>query len=92
MKLEFLVAGVLFLFGILSALRSLTEPPGPADVGSRLLIAVHDAAKAGFWMAFAAAFLAFGLLEEAFLGRLLVVVGLALAAVRLVMATLLARN
>jgi hypothetical protein len=92
MKLEFLAAGVLFLFGVLSALRSLTEPPGPDDLRSRLLIAVHDAAKAGFWLAFAAGFLAFGLVEAAFVGRLLVVVGLALAALRLVMATLLARN
>jgi hypothetical protein len=57
-----------------------------------VLIAVHDAAKAGFWLAFAAGFLAFGLLEESFTGRLLVIVGMALAGLRLLMATFLARQ
>jgi hypothetical protein len=86
------VAAVLILFGLVSAARSLASSAGADDVQSRWLLAVHDTAKAGFWLAFGAAFLAFGLLQEAWTGRLLVVVGLALAGVRLLAATLLARQ
>ena len=82
----------MFLFGIASAARSLAEASGAGDPRSRFLIAVHDTAKAGFWLAFAAAFLAFALLEEAWTGRLLVVLGVALAGIRLLMAALLARQ
>ena len=87
-----MVGGVLLLFGVGSAVRSLANTPGAADLGSRWMIAVHDTAKAGFWLAFGAAFLAFGLLEEAWTGRLLVVVGVSLAGLRLLMATFLARR
>lgn len=80
------------MFGILSALRSLSDTPPADDLRSRFLIAIHDAAKAGFWLAFAAGFVAFGLEEQAFLGRILVIVGLGLAALRLLMATFLARQ
>jgi hypothetical protein len=80
------------LFGVVSAARSLANAVGADDPRSRWLIAVHDTAKAGFWLAFGAGFLAFGLLEEARTGRLLLVVGLALAGLRLFMATLLARQ
>lgn len=89
---ELLIAVPLLLIGIGSAVRSLAEP-FPADTGrSRLLAAIHDAAKAGFWLTLGGFFLIYGLVEEPFAWRWFALVPLAMAGLRLFTAMILARG
>lgn len=90
--LEILVAILLLLIGLGSAWRSLADPVPATDAGSRFLIAVHQASKAGFWFAFGGFFLAYGLLEEPGGLRWLALVPVGMAVLRLGSALLLARR
>jgi hypothetical protein len=91
-KFEFLLAAPFLLVGAYSAWRSLAEPI-PAENGrSRFLIAVHEAAKAGFWLTFGGFFLAYGLLEEPQSFRWFALVPVGMAGLRLAIAALLARS
>ena len=92
MKLEFVVAGLFFLFGVVSAFRSLREPVVDETGRARLLIALHDTVKALFWFSLGSFFLAWGLAEEPQDVRWLAVIPVAMAALRLVVATFLARG
>jgi hypothetical protein len=86
------IGGLLILVGLVSGFRS-TASPG--DVGSgrdRFLLALHDAAKAGFWLALGAAFLGLSILEPARDYRWLVLIPIGMAGLRLVAAMLLARG
>ncbi len=82
--IEFVLAGLLFVFGVVSAVRSITEPPSDVRGGDRVLIAIHDAAKAMFWLSLAGFFLAEGLSAGRTDVRWLLLVPLGMAAVRLV--------
>lgn len=88
-----IVAGALFLLiGLRSALHSIRQmaPDEPGRV--RALIAVHEAAKAGFWLALGAFFLGYATVAEPQEFRWFVMVPIAMAGLRLVAATLLARE
>jgi hypothetical protein len=89
---EILIAVPLLLIGIGSAVRSLAEPFSAESGRSRFLVAVHDAAKAGFWLTLGGFFLIYGLVEEPFGWRWFALVPLAMAGLRLFTATILARG
>jgi hypothetical protein len=67
-------------------------PTGAESGRDRFLLALHDAAKAGFWLALGAAFLGLSFLEPAGEYRWLVVIPIGMAGLRLIAATLLARG
>ncbi|MGH2675576.1 MAG: hypothetical protein ACRDKA_02950 [Actinomycetota bacterium] len=92
MILEYVVAVPLLLIGLYSGWRSLADPVRAEDRGSRLLIAVHEAAKAGFWLAFGGFFLAYGLLEQPQDFRWFALVPVGMAGLRLLTAAFLARG
>jgi hypothetical protein len=91
--LEMVAAGVFLLVGLLSAIGSLRSPTAVGESGrDRFLIALHDAAKAGFWLALGGFFLGFGLLDEPQGFRWFALVPVGMAGLRLVAAALLARS
>ncbi len=92
MKLEYVLAGLLFVFGIVSAMRSLANPIADERASGRFLIAVHEAAKSLFWLALGGFFLAYGLAEGAPEIRWLAIVPISLAALRLLVASALSRS
>jgi hypothetical protein len=86
------VAGGLFLlFGLVSAWRSLRDM-GPDRGADRILMAVHEAARAGFWLSLGTLFLGYALVREPQGLRWFVMVPIVLAGLRLAAATLLARR
>lgn len=92
MKLEYALAGVLFLIGAVSAGRSIAEPITDERGRPRFLIAVHEAAKALFWFGFGGFFLAYGLSNGAPEVRWLALVPIAMGAIRMVAASVLSRT
>lgn len=88
---EYIVAGLLFLFGTVSAIRSLREPPAEERGSMRVLIAIHDAARAMFWLSLSGFFLAYGLTDRAPEVRYLVLIPVLMAVVRLLTASRLSR-
>jgi hypothetical protein len=90
--MEFVLAVPLLLIGVISAVRSLADPVPVEDGRSRFLIAVHEAAKAGFWLTLGGFFLLYGLAPEPQDYRWFALVPLAMAALRLGTAALLARQ
>jgi hypothetical protein len=92
MILELAVAIPLLLIGLTSAWRSLAEPIPAEGAGDRLLVSIHQAAKAGFWLAFGTFFLLYGVLESPDWIRWFVLVPLGMAAVRLATALALSRR
>ena len=89
--LDYILAGVLFLLGVISVVRSLGEPPAEERGGTRLLIAIHDASRAIFWLSLGGFFLAFGLTDRAPEMRVLVLVPVLMAVVRVLTAVRLSR-
>jgi hypothetical protein len=87
--LEYLVAAPLFLVGLWSAWRSLAEPIPGEDARSRFLIALHESAKAGFWLTLGGFFLLYGLLEEPQSFRWFALVPVGMAGLRLAAAAIL---
>lgn len=92
MKLEYVFAVPLLLIGLYSAWRSLAEPILVENGRSRFLVAVHEAAKAGFWLAFGGFFLVYGFLDEPQDFRWFALVPVGMAGLRLASAALLARG
>ena len=92
MKLEYIVAALLLVCGLVSAYRSVTEPVTDEARGARFLIAVHQAAKAMFWLALAGFFLAYGLADGDPAVRGVAFIPIVMAALRLVTASFLART
>jgi hypothetical protein len=62
--IELVVAGLLILIGLWIAYWSLKEPIEVRSAKERFLVALHEAAKAGYWLALGAWFLGLALLEE----------------------------
>jgi hypothetical protein len=91
MKLEYALAGILFLVGAVSAGRSLASPITDEHGRPRFLIAVHEAAKALFWFSFGGFFLAYGLSNGAPEVRWLALVPISMGAIRMVAASVLSR-
>jgi hypothetical protein len=91
-KIEFVVAGLFLVAGLVSAARSLSRPvQAEDDRRSRFLLAMHDAAKAGFWLSLGGFFAAYGLVEQPQSIRYAALVPIGMAALRLLASTLLAR-
>jgi hypothetical protein len=89
---EFVVAGFFLLAGLVSITRSLSRPvDAPDDRRSRFLLAMHDSAKAGFWLSLGGFFLAYGLVSEPHSIRYAALIPIGMAGLRLVASTLLAR-
>jgi hypothetical protein len=91
-KIEFVVAALFLLGGLVSIGRSLSRPvESEDDRRSRFLLAMHDAAKAGFWLSLGGFFLAYGLVPEPQAVRYAALIPLGMAGLRLLASTLLAR-
>ena len=88
---EYVLAGVLFFFGAVSATRSLRDPI-EEEQGGRVLIAIHDAAKALFWFSLGGFFLAYRLTDGAPEVRWLALVPIGMAGLRLLAASRLSRT
>jgi hypothetical protein len=91
-KLEYVVGGLLMVFGLVSAVRSLVSPATADERGIRLLIAIHDAAKAMFWISLGGFFVLYAAAEEQEVVRWLVLVPIVMAAIRLLSASVLSRT
>ena len=92
MILELVLAGVFLLFGLVSGFNSLQDVEPVVDGRARFLIALHDAAKAGFWLALGGFFLGFALLEQPQAWRWFALAPIVMAGLRLAAAALLARG
>jgi hypothetical protein len=90
--MEFVLAVPLLLIGVVTAARSLADPVPAEDGRSRLLVAVHEASKAGFWLSLGGFFLLYGLADEPQDYRWFALVPVGMAALRLGTAALLARE
>jgi hypothetical protein len=90
--LEALGAGALFLIGVVSAARSFghARPGDPPRV--RLLILLHDAARAGFWFGLALLFVGYALLDRPKDATWVLLLPLLFAGIRLLTAQALARS
>jgi hypothetical protein len=86
------VGGLLVVVGLVVGVRSVATPTGMDSGRDRFLLALHDAAKAGFWLGLGVAFLGLSVLEPAGEYRWLVVIPIGMAGLRLIAATLLARG
>jgi hypothetical protein len=86
------IGGLLAVIGLASGIRSVAAPTEADSARDRFLVALHDAAKAGFWLGLGAAFVGLSVLEPAAEYRWLVIIPIGMAGLRLVAATLLARQ
>jgi hypothetical protein len=89
--LELVLAGVFLLFGVVSGINSLRGVEPMEEGRARFLLAVHDAAKAGFWLALGGFFLGLALIEEPQSFRWFALAPVLMAGVRLLTAVFLAR-
>ena len=87
--LELVAAAVLILVGLWVAYYSLKEPMEVRSGKERLLVAVHEAARAGFWLALGGWFLGLALIEEPQTWRWFILVPIAMAGLRLATRTFL---
>jgi hypothetical protein len=87
--LELVVAVVLILVGLWVAYWSLKEPMEVRSGKERFLVAVHEAAKAGYWLALGAWFLGLALIEEPQTWRWFILVPIGMASLWLVARTFL---
>jgi len=88
--LEILAGATLVLVGLRTAWRSVREiqPQGPG----RVLMALHETARAGWWLSLGGLFLAYGLVGDTTQVRWFVMVPIAMAGLRLLSATFLRRG
>ena len=88
--LEVSAGAVLILVGLRTAWRSVRElqPEG----GGRVLMAVHETARAGWWLSLGGLFLAYGLVEDWSQVQWFVLFPIVMAGLRLLSATFLRRE
>jgi hypothetical protein len=89
---ELVVAAVLFLLGVRSALRWFRTEFRAASSGEAFLYALHVSSRVALWFSFASVFLALGLLDEPSHYRWFALIPIALAGVQLLTGMLLARR
>jgi hypothetical protein len=87
--LELIAAAVLILVGLWVAYYSLKEPMEVRSGKERFLVALHEASRAGFWLALGAWFLGLALIEEPQTWRWFILVPVGMAALRLAARTFL---
>jgi hypothetical protein len=90
--LELVLAGLFLFFGVVSGINSVRDSQPLEDGRVRFLVAVHDAAKAGFWLSLGGFFLGFALIDEPLGFRWFAMMPILMAALRLATAALLARS
>jgi hypothetical protein len=90
--LELVLAGTFVLFGVVSGINSLRDAQPSDEPRVRFLVAVHDAAKAGFWLALGGFFLGFALIDEPMGFRWFAMAPILMAVLRLGAAALLSRG
>lgn len=91
MIIELALAGVFLLVGVVSGINSLRGVEPVEGGRDRFLLAVHDAAKAGFWLALGGFFLGLALMDEPQSFRWFALAPVVMAAVRFLAAAFLAR-
>jgi hypothetical protein len=89
--LTLVVAALFALLGLRAAFNPV-RLEDDASTGVRVLVALHDASRAGFWLALAGLFVGFALLEDPNEFRWFAFIPLAMAAIRLVTAARLSRG
>jgi hypothetical protein len=87
--LELVAAGFLILVGLWVAYWSLKEPMEVRSGKERFLFALHEAARAGFWLALGAWFLGLAFIEEPQTWRWFILVPIGMAGLRLAARTFL---
>ena len=92
MKLEYALAAIFAVFGIVTAWRSQRGGFAEDPIGARILFAVHDASRALFWFGLAAFFVAYGTVAEPQGVRWMALIPIGMAALRLVTAAFLVRS
>lgn len=90
--LEWGLAGLAFVLGVRAAFTPVRFEEGAPSARDRLMIALYEAARAGFWFALAGLFLGFALLEDTSSFRVLAIVPVILAGVRMLAAVRLSRG
>jgi hypothetical protein len=90
--LELAAAAFFLLLGLRAAATPARIVGTGLDGRDRVLIALHDAARAGFWFALGGLFLGFGLMDDARSFQWFVIVPISMAAVRMLAAVRLARR
>lgn len=91
--LEWVLAGLAFVLGVRAVLTPVRfADEGPPSGRDRFLIALYEAARAGFWFALAGLFAGFAILEHDTGFTVLAVVPVILAGVRMFAAVQLSRT
>lgn len=90
--LEVVVAGLFLLTAVRVGVRTLRDTPASETGKERALVALHDAARIGFWVALGGFFLGYGLLDEPQGFRWFAMVPIGMAGLRLAAAALLSRT
>lgn len=89
--LAWVLAALFLLVGVRTALTA-TQLQGRISETDRVLIAVHDAARAGFWLGLAGLFAGFALLDDPYGFRWFALVPIVMAGLRLAAAVGLSRG
>jgi hypothetical protein len=89
---ELVLAGLFLLFGLVSGFNSLRDVEPVEEVRIRFLIALHDTAKAGFWLSLGGYFLGLALIGDPRAFRWFVLMPIVMAGLRLATAAFLARS
>ena len=87
-----MAAAICLLLAVRSGWRSFRTIAPEERPGSRVLLALHEAAAAGFWLSLGAFFLGYAIADEPQSLRWFVMVPIATASLRLLTAILLARR
>jgi hypothetical protein len=87
--LELVAAALLILIGFWVAYWSLKEPVEVRSGKERFLVALHEASRAGFWLALGAWFLGLALIEEPQTWRWFILVPIGMGGLRLAARTFL---
>ena len=90
--LEWGVAAVAFILGVRAVLTPVRFDEGPLPRQDRMLVALYEASRAGFWFALAGLFVGFALVEDRRAFSILAVVPVILAGLRMLAAVRLARR
>jgi hypothetical protein len=88
---ELVIAGLLLLGAVRSALRWLGAEYAARGTGDRVLFAIHAGARVGLWVAFAGFFVGYALVDEPQQFKWFLLVPIALAGVQLLTGMLLSR-
>lgn len=88
---ELTLGSVFVLIGLRSGVSSLRRPTPVSSAGDRFMVALHDAATAGFWLALGGFFIGYPLVDDLSF-RWFALTPLGMAGIRLVAAYFLSRS